>query len=132
VGDKRVGLAISDPTQTLASPFKSISRQRSKHFIERLVEQENIALILVGMPYLPSGGIGIQARKTTKFILELNDMTTVPIQEIDERMSSIEALSLLTQSPGYKRRKKKDKGTLDSAAATVVLQRYLDTKKLKT
>lgn len=81
------------------------------------------------MPYLPSGEIGTQARKTKNFIRKLSAITTLPIQEIDERMSSIEALNLLTQSPGYKGKKKRDKGTLDSASSTVLLQHFLDTQK---
>ena len=129
MGDQRVGLAISDPTQTLATPLKSKSRQKFGEWITPILKQENIAVILVGMPYLPSGEIGTQARKTKNFIGKLSTITTLPIQEIDERMSSIEALNLLTQSPGYKGKKKRDKGTLDSASATVLLQHFLDTHK---
>ena len=132
MGDRRVGLAISDPSQTLATPLKSISRQMSKTLITQVVKQEQIVHILVGMPYLPSGHIGTQARKTKSFIDQLRHLASVPIQEIDERMSSIDALNLLTQSPSYKGKKKKDRGILDPAAAAVVLQNYLDSNKFKT
>ncbi len=131
MGDQRVGLAVSDPTQTLGTPLKPERRQNYREWIKNVIEKENIVLILVGMPYLPSGKIGTQAKKTKSFIGELSKTVTVPIKEIDERMSSIEALNLLRQSPGYKGKRKRDKGTLDSASATVLLQHYLDTKKLR-
>ena len=70
MGDQRVGLAVSDPTQTLGTPLEPERRQNYRDWIKNVIEKENIVLILVGMPYLASGKIGTQAQKTKSFIGE--------------------------------------------------------------
>ena len=122
VGDKRIGIAISDPTRTLASPRKACPRKSGAKIISNLAREECCSLILVGLPYLPSGELGTQAIKTQEFIYELSQQTSLPIETADERLSSIEARKSLS-NPNRIRR---DKGILDSASAAVILQRYLD------
>ena len=122
VGDKRIGIAISDPSRTLASPRKACPRKSGAKIISSLATEECCSLILVGLPYLPSGGIGTQAIKTQEFIYDLSQQTTIRIETVDERLSSIEARKNIL-NPNKIR---KDKGILDSASAAVILQRYLD------
>ena len=122
VGDKRIGIAISDPSRTLASPRKACPRNSGAKIISSLATEECCSLILVGLPYLPSGGIGTQAIKTQEFIYDLSQQTTIRIETVDERLSSIEARKNIL-NPNKIR---KDKGILDSASAAVILQRYLD------
>jgi len=126
VGDKRIGVAISDPTQTLASPRSAIPRHRAESQILKLSRDENASLIIVGMPYLASGCLGTQADKTQQFIANLIKTTGLNIETVDERLSTVEARKLLHESTGRKNRIKKDKGLLDSASAAVLLQTYLD------
>ena len=126
MGDKRIGVAISDPTQTLASPRSAIPRHRAESQILKLSRDENASLIIVGMPYLASGCLGTQADKTQQFIANLIKTTGLNIETVDERLSTVEARKLLHESTGRKNRIKKDKGLLDSASAAVLLQTYLD------
>lgn len=126
MGDKRIGVAVSDPTQTLATPRSAIPRNRAQSQILKLSRDENASLIIVGMPYLASGCLGTQADKTQQFIANLTKTTGLNIETVDERLSTIEARKRLHESPGRKNRIKKDKGLLDSASAAVLLQTYLD------
>ena len=126
MGDKRIGVAVSDPTQTLATPRSAIPRHRAQSQILKLSRDENASLIIVGMPYLASGCLGTQADKTQQFIANLTKTTGLNIETVDERLSTIEARKRLHESPGRKNRIKKDKGLLDSASAAVLLQTYLD------
>ena len=126
MGDKRIGVAVSDPTQTLATPRSAIPRHSAQSQILKLSRDENASLIIVGMPYLASGCLGTQADKTQQFIASLTKTTGLNIETVDERLSTIEARKRLHESPGRKNRIKKDKGLLDSASAAVLLQTYLD------
>ena len=126
MGDKRIGVAVSDPTLTLATPRSAIPRYRAESRILKLCQEENISLIVVGMPFLASGLIGTQAEKTQQFIDNLTDITDVKVATVDERLSTVEARKRLQESPGRANRIKKNKGLLDSASAAVLLQTYLD------
>ena len=119
-------MAVSDPTQTLATPRSAIPRHRAESQILKLSRDENASLIIVGMPYLASGCLGTQSDKTQQFIASLTKTTGLNIETVDERLSTIEARKRLHESPGRKNRIKKDKGLLDSASAAVLLQTYLD------
>lgn len=129
VGDRRIGVAVSDPTQTLASPRPAFPNgANGPKIASRIASDEQAILILIGMPYLPSGKKGTQVDRTETFISRLSNITAIPISTVDERMSSIQASNLLADSPKKRSGTKKDKGVLDSAAAAVILQSYLDTK----
>ena len=119
-------MAVSDPTQTLATPRSAIPRHSAQSQILKLSRDENASLIIVGMPYLASGCLGTQADKTQQFIASLTKTTGLNIETVDERLSTIEARKRLHESPGRKNRIKKDKGLVDSASAAILLQTYLD------
>ena len=119
-------MAVSDPTQTLATPRSAIPRRRAESQILKLAHDENASLIIVGMPFLASGHIGTQADKTQQFIATLTKTTGLNIETVDERLSTVEARKRLHESPGRKNRIEKNKGLLDSASAAVLLQTYLD------
>lgn len=130
VGESRIGIAISDPTKTLASPVKTVQTVNALHEILELVDRNNVAAILIGLPYLPSGEKGVQYGKTKNFINEISDLTNTPIITIDERYSTIEAKKKILESINlnHSKRSKKHipKNLIDSASATVILQSYLD------
>ena len=130
IGDKRIGVALSDPLGMLASPLTTIERttpdtESAIDAILALAEQHEAAEILVGIPYLMSGRIGAQARITLDFAQALADRTHIPVTHTDERLSSVQADRMLAQSG---RASEQDKGRTDSAAAAVILQAYLDAK----
>lgn len=124
VGDRRIGLALSDPTGFLASPFGFVERGTSDLAdIARIAEENEVAEIVVGLPLSMSGGSGVQVGKVRGFIRELRSQTDLPIKTVDERLSTVQAHGMLQQSG---RRRRGDRGQLDAAAAAVILQAYLD------
>ena len=130
IGDRRIGVALSDPLGMLASPLTTIERatpdtDTAIDAILALADQHEAAEILVGIPYLMSGRIGAQARITLDFAQALATRTTIPVTQADERLSSVQADRMLTQSGTSNTR---DKGRTDSAAAAVILQAYLDAR----
>ena len=125
VGDARIGLAISDPTGFLASPFGFVERGPSDlGNIVRVAEENEIAEIVVGLPLSMSGDSGAQAGKVRGFIRDLRSHTDLPIKTVDERLSTVQAQGMLRQSG--RRRKDRQRGEIDAAAAAVILQAYLD------
>lgn len=124
VGDRRVGLALSDPTGFLASPLGFVDRGPSDLAdIAGIAEENEVAEIVVGLPLSMSGDSGAQAGKVRGFIRELRSHTDLPIKTVDERLSTVQAQGMLRQSG---RSRQRDRGELDAAAAAVILQAYLD------
>ncbi len=135
VGDRRIGVALSDPLGMLASPLITIERSGATDIdaavnaIASVAEQHSASEIIVGIPYLMSGRIGAQARITLEFAAALDACTPVPITQVDERLSSAQAARMLAQSGDASARVgRDDKGRVDAAAAAVMLQAYLDAR----
>ena len=129
VGEKRIGLSRSDALGILASPVKTLFRKSTTADIDavlRFAAESGALEIVVGMPTSLSGEAGPQARVTADFIAALAAQSHVPVREQDERMSSAEAEALLRAAG---RKPSRNKASIDSAAAAVILQRFLD--KLK-
>ena len=112
----------------MAFPRNAISRNGGGAAVAKLAQEERAVLILVGLPYLPSGLKGTQAKLTEKFICDLTALTKVSIKTVDERMSTIEASQMLAQFPHNKNRIRKNRGIIDSASAAIILQAYLDSQ----
>ena len=130
VGDIRIGVALSDPTRTIATPLKTIIRKQEDSSvlleISSVAKQYGAVEIVVGAPISLSGRYGKQAKKTALFIKSLAKQVTVPIVQVDERYSTIQAERLLRAS-GVE--PSKDRARLDAAAAAVILQSYLDSNR---
>jgi putative Holliday junction resolvase len=125
IGDKRIGVALSDPGGIVASPFTIIERtgeEEDSGAIVDIMEQCEVGKIIVGLPRTMSGTVGQQASKVEAFVEQLRRYTHIPIEFRDERLSTVSARRLL-QSTG---RKTKKKPRYDAAAAAVVLQAYLE------
>lgn len=126
IGDRRVGVAISDIEGILASPLETIANvddDKTIVAILKLVTKYEVQHIVIGLPYSLDGSIGQQANKVMTFIDKLSKYTEIDISTQDERLSTVEAKHLLMQA-GTKGDKIKLKR--DAAAATLILQRYLD------
>jgi putative pre-16S rRNA nuclease len=133
VGKRRVGLAISDPTGTLARPLATLTVEpgdavdRVVHEIAQLAsEDDGVSEIVVGMPVRLDGSAGEQTVHVTAFVAALQKRTAIPIRTADERLTSREAESRLAVTERDWRKRKK---TLDAAAAAIFLQEYLDHKQ---
>jgi len=133
VGERRVGLAISDATGTLARPFTTLSvapetaLDRVVHEIAHLAaEDDGIAEIVVGLPVRLDGSPNDQTTRVSAFVEALRMRTAIPIRTADERLTSREAESRLAVTQRDWRKRKKG---LDAAAASIFLQDYLDRQK---
>ena len=128
-GLKRVGVAVSDPTGTLASPYKTIVRTtRDKLFDELLdiIDREAVETVVVGLPLALSGEETLTTRQARNFAESLARRIEQPVHLMDERLSSAEAEHELNDADlrGAKR-----KTALDSQAAVVILRSWLDSEK---
>lgn len=128
VGDKRVGVALSDPTRTLATGLMTLHREGLKADLRALldlIEEHAVEHIVVGWPLLMSGRPGAQAFKVAKFADALAKRTDVPIERWDERLSTAAAERALIEG-GVRRQARK--GVVDKVAATLILQGWLDAR----
>ncbi len=129
-GSHSVGLALSDPLAVIARPIQTLKNDAeliSK--IKEIVNQENVTLIVVGMPYNLKGQQAQKALETQKFIDMLKLNITTEVITWDERFTTVIAQrTVLSMGMKKKQRQKKD-GKLDSMAAALILQGYLDNKK---
>jgi putative Holliday junction resolvase len=130
VGGRRVGVAISDPTGTLARPLQAVFRDaqgRDLDAIAALVEAHDAGLVIVGRPVSLDGTEGPQAQATARYAERLAARLSVPVRFCDERFTTTEAEEILRLSRGReKRQRARASGELDAVAAAVILQRYLD------
>jgi putative Holliday junction resolvase len=131
VGTRRVGLAISDATATLARPLETIAVRSETDAIERVMrrltdlaaEDDGVSTIVVGLPVRLDGTPSDQSARVRTFIDALSRRTAIPIVVADERLTSREAESrLAVRERDWRKRKQK----LDAAAAAIILQDYLD------
>lgn len=126
IGDKRIGVALSDQGGILASPFTIIDRRDESQDIKvitDIINQHQVKQIVVGLPRSMSGSIGQQAQKVMAFTQSLSNQTQVPVEFRDERLTTISARRLM-QNARSKRSKKKIRD--DAIAAALILQGYLD------
>jgi putative Holliday junction resolvase len=125
-GTKRIGVAVSDETKTIAQPLEYIPAEPFAVFLARLksllVEKE-IDLILVGLPRNMDGSYGPAALKVQSFVAAVKDALTVPVKTWDERLTSAQANKILIQG-NVRRDRRKEK--VDKMAAAILLQSYLD------
>ena len=130
VGERRVGLAISDPTGLLASPFGVVERGPDDiSEIARIAGDNEAVEIVVGLPITMSGESGAQAGKVRAFIRDLRQATDIPVTTLDERLSTVQAERMLRDSGGGARRRSRERGRVDAAAAAVILQARLDSRR---
>jgi len=125
VGEKRVGVALCDETQTLARPLLTLNRASKKEDFAKLAalcHEHAIEKVIVGLPKTLRSEEGPQAQRVRRYADELQMALNLPIEFWDERFSSVDAQERLTASGG----KARAKGDIDSAAAAIILQEYLD------
>ncbi len=128
-GERRVGLALSDPTALLAQPMPTLRRRRGKRppvaAVVRLVEEHEAAAVVVGLPLTPAGEESDWTREVRAFGDSVGERAGVPVHYVDERMTSARA-ERAVRSIGLKKSEREDKGRVDAAAAVLILQAHLD------
>ena len=127
-GDARTGVAFSDITEKLASPYTVISEKYQPKLINKLCEiikKENAEKIVVGLPRNMDGSYGFRADACRKFAQSLGEEAGLPVELQDERLTTVMAHNVLSDNNV---RGKKRKETVDAVSAVMILQSYLDGK----
>ena len=128
VGDKRIGVALSDESALIATPKETLTRQGNRKDIAHLLEvarREDVGEILVGMPLSLDGSEGPQAKKVGRFIEALREATNLTVTTWDERLTTVGAERALIESDMSRAKRKQ---TVDRVAAALILQGYLDSR----
>jgi len=125
LGERCVGVAVSDPTGTLVTPLPPLTgfdRESLRSWVEEFVAREGVDEVVVGIPRLLSGEEGEQARRTRELASALGGVPGLKVTFWDERLTTREARRRLREGSGGRRSRKKDD---DSAAAALILDAYL-------
>ncbi len=129
-GTTRIGLSLSDPLQILAQPYDTL--KNDSHLIARLAEiakQEEVSLIVVGMPLNLKGEKGKKALEVDLFVGRLKENLSAEVIVWDERFTTVMAHQTLRRMGTKKRDRETNKGRIDAMAASLLLQSYLDSRK---
>ena len=131
-GERRIGLALSDPTATLASPLETLVRRPGKRpplkVLEEIARAHAVARLVVGLPLDLSGEENEWCRAVRASADELARRLAVPVEYVDERFTSAAAARAVRGS-GLGRTERERKERVDRAAAALILQRWLDTRR---
>lgn len=129
VGDVRIGLALSDPMQIIASPLETYTRKNIEadiEYIRNIVESKDVGEIVSGLPLSMSGNENEQVKKTKEFIEKLKEVVFVTITLFDERLTSVSAEEMLIDADVKRKDRKK---VIDKIAASIILNDYLRSKE---
>jgi putative Holliday junction resolvase len=136
MGERRVGIAVSDLTASLARPLQALvrgSREEDFAAIAAIVAKHDVGLVVVGQPLALDGTEGPQAQRVARYADALAAHLPVQVVLWDERFTTMEAEEILRQRRSEKKRRRaRASGELDAIAAAVILQSYLDSRYLGT
>lgn len=133
LGTRTLGISISDTTKTIASTYKTIRFTDSDYNsllepLKKIVEEEKICKIVLGLPKNMNNSLGFRAEETIEFQKKIEEYLNMEVVLQDERLSTVEATHYMLEADiSRKKRKKK----IDSLAANIILQTYLDKEKGK-
>ena len=128
-GERRVGIAISDPTGLIAASWGVLNRTSNAQVADRvatLTKELGVGVVVLGMPLDAQGGEGFQARRVRRFAALLEERLSVALTLWDERFTSVDAEALLRER-GVRSGKRRQ--PIDAVAAAVLLQSYLDQRR---
>ncbi len=130
LGLKRTGLAVCDPKELLASPVGTLEEWDLSRLAQRIADESKtrqVQMLVVGHPRNMDGSRGESAQRAEAFAHTLEELTGLPVQLWDERMTTVSAIGYLNQTDV---RGKKRKRVVDTVAATIILQDFLDSRRL--
>ena len=134
-GERRTGVALSDPTWSLASPLDTLTRRPGKRpplkALEALARTHDVVRIVVGLPLDLGGEETSWCAQVREAADKLGRRLETPVEYIDERFSSIRAMRAVREI-GLPKRVRERKGRVDRAAAALILQSWLDARKRET
>ena len=128
-GERRIGVAVSDPTGTLASPLPTLKRRAGKRpplaALEAIVREHGVKALVMGLPLTPAGEESDWTREVRQVGDALARRTGLPIHYLDERYTSVRA-ERAVRGIGLPKKKREEKERVDAAAAVLILQAWLD------
>jgi putative holliday junction resolvase len=131
VGSKRVGVAGCDGLGLMATGLTTIARssfERDIAQLKNLVEEREVQVLVVGLPYTMDGSVGFQAKQVQKYAQRVAYALNLPLEYVDERLTSFQAEQLMLSeniSPSQ------NKAVIDRKAAALILQQWLETRRNK-
>lgn len=128
VGEVLIGVAVSDPSEIIAQGLDSIRRvnlKKDAETIKNLVNEHETGKLVVGLPKMMSGEIGIQAQKVLAFVESLKKTIEIPIIMWDERLTTVAANKVLIEADMSRKKRKK---VADKLSAILILQGYLNSR----
>ena len=131
IGLKRVGIAGCDGTGLIATGITTLVRSsfdRDVAYLRELVSQRRVQILVAGLPYSLSGELGAQARQVQKYATRIATALELPLEYVDERLTSVEAEELMK---GAGISVSQNKGSIDRKAAALILQQWLDERRQK-
>lgn len=126
-GTRRIGIALSDMMRLIAQPYTILAlttRENLYNDIKHIVQDQDVDKIIVGLPLNMNGSESHASELCTAFAGELSEALSIPVEIWDERLTSVEAESILTQEAGMSRKKRKK--IRDKLAACLILRSYLE------
>lgn len=129
-GERRIGVALSDPTGTIASPLPTLRKRRGKRppygRLEEIAEEHGVEAVVMGLP-LTSDGTEDEWTETVRAVGEkIGERLGVPVHYMDERMTSARAERTVRRRLGLPKEEREKKERVDAAAAVLILQSWLD------
>lgn len=131
VGHKRLGVAGCDGTGLIATGLTTIKRtsfQQDVAKLKQIIVDRQVEILVIGLPYCMDGRIGFQAKQVQKFAQKLAHALELPIEYVDERLTSVEAEAQLKTQKRFSPARKE---LIDSQAAAIILQQWLDERRSK-
>lgn len=129
VGKKRIGVAGCDGTGLIATGLTTVNRTSFPADVEQLreiVRERQAEILVVGLPYNMDGTLGFQAQQVQRFAQRLATALQLPVEYVDERLTSVEAEQQLQSE---RRSANQARGVIDRKAAAIILQRWLDARR---
>ncbi|MGH7475743.1 MAG: Holliday junction resolvase RuvX [Longimicrobiales bacterium] len=132
-GERRIGLALSDPTATIAQSLPTLERRRGKRppvmAILRLIHEHDVVAVVLGLPLTSAGTESAWTREVRRFGDAIAARSGRPVHYVDERMTSARAQRAV-RAIGLPRSRRREKGRVDAAAAVLILQAHLDQRRI--
>lgn len=126
IGLRRIGVAGCDGLGMLATELTTVTRTSFKEDVEvfrKIVAEREANRLIVGIPYTMNGEVGFQAKQVIKYAKRLSNALELPLEFVDERLTSIEAEEQLREAKKFSHY---NKGLIDKRAAAIILQQWLD------
>lgn len=132
LGTRTLGVAISDKTETIATYYTTIRFMEGDYAsalreIKKIIDAEEVGMLILGLPKNMNNSMGESAMRTLSFKEKLEELCKLPVVMQDERLSTVEAIHCLVASDVSRKKRKKK---IDGVAASIILQTYLDKRKV--